>query len=304
MSKSPKLKFLTAIWGESYVRMFCSVALPSYLAQGNLPHLAAETDLEILILTSEESLPVFESQPLFARLRALCPVRFILIDDLITTGMYGVTLTLAFARGIHDSGAAQTETAFVFMNADFILADGTLRAMLARIRAGHRCILAPSLRARSETVLPILRGRTDPATGLLTMPPREMVRLALDHLHPTVIAKTVTQQLVTASSHNQIYWQVDADTLLARHYLIFMLAVLPEKPFGAATSYCDYGFEPDMVPSGSFSILEDSDDSFIMELQAAEQERYFTRCGVATPQQIANELSGWTTANQRRVQRR
>ena len=301
MSDRPKLKFLMAVWGADYIEAFCDVSLASYLAPGNLPHLATETDLEILIMTSEASLPSFETQPLFHRLRALCPVRFCVIDDLIATGIYGVTLTLAFARGIHDSGAAQTDTTFLFMNADFVLAEGALATMLARLKAGQRCILAPSLRARSEAVLPILRDRIDPSTGTLAMPAREMVRLALDHLHATVIGKTVTQGLVTSSTHNQIYWQVDGDTLLVRHYLIFMLAIRPEVPLGTVNSYCDYGFVPEMVPSGAISVLDDSDDFLMLELQATAQERGFIRCGTTTPVQIAHELAGWTTAEHRRI---
>jgi len=301
MVERRRVRFLTVIWGARYVEEFCLVTLPSFLAPGNLPHLAAATDLEVLIMTSAASIPAFETQSLFRRLQATCPVRFILIDDLITNGLYGVTLTLAYARGIRDSGEAQTETDFVFMNSDFVLADGSLATLLGMLRAGHRCVLAPSLRARSEKVLPLLQERLDVATGQLAMSPREMVGLALANLHPTVVGKTVSQNFVTCSTHNQVYWQVDRDTLLARHYLIFMLAIRPERPLGAINSYCDYGFVPEMVPSGAMTVLGDSDGFFMLEMQATDHEKHFLRCGSKTIAEIAAELSNWTTAEHRRV---
>jgi hypothetical protein len=291
---------MTVIWGSRYIEEFVLVSLPSYLAPGNLPYVAAETDLEVVIMTSRDSVHKFTEKPIFDRLRTLCPVRYIFIDDLITTGNYGVTLTLAYARGILDAGAEQTNTNFVFMNADFVLADGSLKTLVGKLRDGERCVMAPSLRVVSETALPPLKRAYDASTETLAMPPRSMVRLSFDNLHPTVIGKTISQNFITCQNHNQIYWQVDDDTLLGRYHLIFMLAIKPEVPMGPINSYCDYGFVPELVPSGQFTIIDDSDDFFMLEVQPASQERQFLHCGTSTPHEIANELAGWTTNEHRR----
>lgn len=300
MTSRPKVRFLTAIWGQRYIREFAAVSLPSYLAPGNLPLLADHCDLEVLVMTSEASRAHFEAEPLFTRLTAACPVRFIYIDDLITTGVYGVTLTLAYTRGILSMGAAQTDTHFVFMNSDFVLADGAFRELLCRMQEGHPCIMAPSLRAQAESVMPALAGRIDPATGTLVIAPRQLVRIAFDNLHPTVIGKTVSQDFVTCRTHNQVYYQVDSDTLLARYHLIFMLAIKPERPMQPANSYCDYGFVPELVPSGKFHVLDDSDRFFMLEMQSSEQELSLLRCGMSDAAGIAKELSSWTTREHRR----
>jgi hypothetical protein len=300
MVDKPKVKFLTAIWGARYIEEFARVSLPSYLAAGNLPSMASETDLEIIVMTSMDSRDKFEELGHLAKLKALCPVRYILIDDLITSGNYGVTLTLAYARGIRDSGPEQTNTYFVFMNSDFVLADGSLKTLTGKLREGHRAIMAPSLRACSETVLPKLIEAIDPADGTLTMAPRPMVQLTLDNLHPTVFGKTITQDFVTCSTHNQIYWQIDKNTLLGRYHLIFMLAIRPEVPMRTVNSYCDYGFVSELVPSGDFAIIDDSDGFFMLETQPVAQEKNFLRCGPTPLDKIANELSAWTTREHRR----
>ncbi|MBR0856667.1 hypothetical protein [Bradyrhizobium liaoningense] len=300
MSDKMKVKFLTAIWGARYIEEFASVSLPSYLAEGNLPSLAAGTDLGIVILTSTESRQKFDELPIFQRLSALCPVKYIFIDDLITSGNYGVTLTLAYARGIRDSGEAQTDTTFVFMNSDFVLADGSMRSLMAKLSEGHRCVMAPSLRACAETVVPTLAGLVDSEHGVLRIAPRSLVQLAFDNLHPTVIGKTITQNLITCETHNQIYWQVDDNTLLGRYHLIFMLAIRPEVPMGYINSYCDYGFVPELVPSGEFCVFENSDDFFMLEIQSAAQERSMLACGSSEISKIAAELARWTTREHRR----
>ena len=64
-------------------------------------------------------------------------------------------------------------------------------------------------------------------------------------------------------------------------------------------SYCDYGFVPELVPSGQFSILNDSDDFFMLELQPLMQERYLIHSGTTSPRKIANELARWVTAEHR-----
>jgi hypothetical protein len=295
-----KFKFLTVIWGARYIDEFARLSLPSYLAPGNLPYVASEAELEIVILTSREGQSHFAALPIMEKLNRVCPVRFILIDDLITTGVYGVTLTLAYARGIQDSGDEQTNTHFLFMNSDFVLADGSLRSTIAKLREGYPCVMAPSLRASAEPTLPKLALALSSDGQVLNMSSREMVKLAFDNLHPTVIAKTVTQDFMTCQTHNQLFWQVDGTTLLARYHLIFMLAIKPEVPIRNINSYCDYGFVPELVPSGKFGILDDSDDFFMLELQPAMQEQELLSCGTKSLNGIAAELSRWTTREHRR----
>ncbi|WP_316167200.1 MULTISPECIES: hypothetical protein [unclassified Bradyrhizobium] len=295
-----KVKFLTVIWGARYIDEFARVSLPSYLSPQNLPWVAEANELEVVVLTSAEGRAHFEKQPIMARLKALCSVRYIPIDDLIAGGAYGVTLTAAYARGIMDSGSEQTNTCFVFMNSDFVLADGSLRTLVSKIAEGHPCVKTPSLRAVAETALPSLVKALSPDGFELTLKPRDLVRIVLDNLHLTVTAKTITQGLITCTSHTQIYWQVDDETLLCRHHLIFMMAVKPEVPLTPLNSYSDYGFMPELVPSRRFTLLGNSDEFFVAELQSSSSERNLVKGGQASVDTIAAELCQWTTAEHRR----
>jgi hypothetical protein len=300
LAPRPRVKFLLTVWGEWYIETLARLSLPSFLAPGNLPALAEGADLEVLIMTAAADVPMFRRHAAFHRLEALCPVRFIAIDDLIFQDLHGVTLSLAFARGVMDSGARQTDTYFIFMNADFVLADGSLRSIANRIGRGDRCIVAPSLRAAAEPVEPILLEAVDRQRHELIMSSRALVGLAIDNMHPTTIGKTVTQNLVHCTSVNQLYWRVDHRTLLGRYHLMFMLCIRPEQPLGPINSFCDYGFVPEMTPSGEFTVLQESDEFFMLELQRTEQEKESMGLGPISRAAAARSLVEWTTPEQRR----
>jgi len=297
----PKVRFLTVVWGDTYIERFAKLALPSFLAPGNLPAVAASCELEVVIMTTRRDVQGFEAHAAFRALRSVCPVRFIEIDDLITPGVYGVTLTLAYMRAIAASGAEMVNTHFVFMNADFVLADGSLRSLSKHILAGRAIVLGPSFRATAEAIETRLRAQVDNDSSTLTIPPRELAGLALAHPHPTTIAKTLNQGLCHSREPNQFFWQVDEHTVLARYFLIFMLCLKPERLITSINSYCDYSFIPEMCPSGDEVAMGDSDEFFMLELQRREQEMDYLRFGRQSEDAIAASLAKWTTAEQRRA---
>jgi len=298
-----RTKFLTVVWGEAYIRRFVTLSLPSFLAPGNLPALAQNTDLEVVIMTRRDDVEHFENHVAFRRLRTICPVRFVGIDDLITTSVYGVTLTLAFARPVIACGSEMLNTHFVFMNADFVLADGSLRALCKHILAGRSIVLGPSFRATAEAVGPRLQAAVDASSGVLAIPPRQLAALSLPHPHPTTVAKIVNQGFCHSTHPNQFFWQVDDRTLLGRYYLILMLCLKPERIVESINCFCDYAFIPQMCPSGDEVAMDDSDDFFMLELQSRNQEIHLLRLGRQTDEEIVRSLREWTTAEHRRAAR-
>jgi len=252
-------------------------------------------------MTRHDDIEYFENHASFNSLRAICPVRFVEIDDLITTSVYGVTLTLAYARPIIACGSEMLNTHFVFMNADFVLADGSLRELCKHILAGRSIVLGPSFRATAEAVKPVLEAAVDVSTGVLSMPPRQMTALALAHPHATTVAKTLTQDLCHSTHPNQFFWQVDKQTLLGRYYLIFMLCLKPGRVIKTINSFCDYALIPEMCPSGDEEVMNDSDDFFMLELQHRNQEKEMLRLGLQPEDEIVKSLQYWTTAEHRRA---
>src|SRR5262249_10118003 len=187
-------RIITYAWGAKYVDTLLSLTLPALLAPGNLPYVASEAPCELIILTQWRFFFKINRHPAVVRIRKLCPVRLIRLDDLIVSkDKYGMTLTYALHRGFSDLGPTMTGHWQIFLNADFILADGRLRPFSGPLSGAERLVASPSYCPIAEDAPPELRKPLDPAPSTLTIPPREFARLILQHRHAVVRGKTVNQ---------------------------------------------------------------------------------------------------------------
>ena len=57
---------------------------------------------------------------------------------------YGITLTYALVCGFADLGPAMTDTHLIFLNADFIVADGSYRKLAEVIKTAERLVVSPA----------------------------------------------------------------------------------------------------------------------------------------------------------------
>ena len=132
-------------WGETYLDLMLSFNLPALLAPGNLPYVAAKAPCQMVILTEERFFPRVASHPAVALVKSFCDVRLVSLDDLIAVpDKYGMALSYVLHRGFADLGEEMTNSWQIFLNADFVLADGSLRALLPHLARGKRIVASPS----------------------------------------------------------------------------------------------------------------------------------------------------------------
>jgi hypothetical protein len=291
---------LLPMWGHRYVRQFLEVGLPTLLAPGNVPALAQSLPSEFVILTSGADEGYIRQHPTFLRLADVCRTSIRPIDQLITAGNNSTTLTLAYADAIRAAGPAMLDTCFFFLVSDYIVADGSLASVLARIRAGASALLVGNFQVTAEEAMPWLHERIgrDPAGGA-AFSPRELTHWALGHLHPATRANTINASLTHNAHTNRLFWRVDDQTLLGRFYLMHMIAIRPEVIDFTVGASCDYSFVPEMCPSGKVSVITDSDEFLVVEMQPRAHEAGFLREGPLRPEVLAHSLCEWTTAQHR-----
>src|ERR1700676_3787637 len=168
-------RIITYGWGERHVDLLLTFTLPALLAPGNLPYVASEVPCELIILTQRRYFSKFNRHPTVARIREFCSVRLVRLDDLIVSkDKYGMTLTYALHRAFSDLGSAMTEHWQIFLNADFILSDGSLRTVMGHLARGERIVASPSYCTVAEEVIPELRKHLDAATSTLRISHREL----------------------------------------------------------------------------------------------------------------------------------
>src|SRR5580704_9695749 len=105
---------LLPVWGYSYVRQFLECGLPTLLAPGNVPAVAAALPTEFVILTSADDESFIVEHPAFKQLDSICKTTIHPIDHLITDGNYSTTITLAFTEAVREVGEDMVDTCFFF----------------------------------------------------------------------------------------------------------------------------------------------------------------------------------------------
>lgn len=301
----PRARLVLPVWGEHYVKnILAGVSLRALLAPGNLPCLAHTFDCELVLLTEQRFFPFLNACDAIDHVRRHARVELRAIDDLLGMTDYSVPLTLALFRGLAGLGAAATDTFVFFLNADFVLADGCYRSVVEHIAKGERLILAPSLRASSEDVLPMLRASVDPMAGHVAIPPRLLARIALDHLHPMPRSKILNRAIVHPHRIDQFYWMAGPDTLIGYQFPMTLVAVRPEQvPPTEPPNFFDYCSLPVLAPTAHRCVLADSDEFFMLELQSRRTGLGTLRPGRPSIDWIAADMRAWTTREQRELGR-
>ena len=286
---------IVPVWGAVHVARFLEWALPTWLSPGNLPALASRGPLELILLTSRADFAAIESAALTALLRTYCDLKLVEIDDLTPGGISTVTLTLAFTRGANLALAAQSDRRLLFLNGDFLLSDGSLVSIANRFDAGQDVLLCSSVRVREELVSGdfLQRRRAD---GVMVLPGRDAIGIALGALHPTVLACRVDQVLLCSAHPNQFFWKPDDASLVLRAFLLFPLAVAAKRPPGRADTYCDFGWIMSLASEQApAAIIDNTDELFIVEMAPTGQEIDFVRAGAAVIDDCAERMSSWMT---------
>jgi hypothetical protein len=290
---------LLPVWGDEFINQFLEQSLPTLLAPGNIPALAKTLPTRFVFLTRARDETTIRDHPAYRKLRENCDVGVVPIDDLITQGNHSTTVTLAYARAVRQAGEAMLDTCFFFLVSDYIMADGSLAAVLARMEAGASAVQVGNFQLDEETAEPWLLERLADAGASLALSPREIMGWAIGCLHPITAANTVNYPLCHNTHANRLLWRVDAETLIGRFYLLHMICIRPEVVDFVVGSSCDYSFVPEMCPSGTIATITDSDDYLVVEIQPDHHERNFLRLGPISIDGLSKSLSEWTTARHR-----
>ena len=297
-------RIITYAWGENYLHELLSLTLPALLSPGNLPSIAALVPCELIILTEERFFATVNSHASILRAKQFCPVRLIGLDDLITVkDKYGMALTHALHRGFSDLGQSMTETWQIFLNADFILADGSLRNLLRRLASGERLVASPSYCVDSNAAVAELHRRVDKKTSALCISPRELAALAIKCRHNTIRGKTVNERFFNIRHMDQFYWLVDNSTLLGHQMPIAIVGMRPERYLTEVNSYWDYGLIQEFCPETEVCVLGDSDEFLMIELRAKEVAEDQIASNWPEPVQIAERMIVFLTRYQREFAR-
>jgi hypothetical protein len=295
-----QITLLMPVWGYQFIGRFLEFCLPTLLAPNNIPAIARQLPCRFVLLSSVADEPIIRSHPAWQKLERYCACEIRSIDDLITHGNHTATITLAFERALRQSGDAIRDTCFIFLMSDYLVADGSLKTALHKVQTGAGAVLAGNFQIIAEDAAPLLRQRIDLESHEIVLPPRDLVRWSLAHLHPATVANIVNFGLSHNAHTNRLFWRVDENCLIGRFYLMHPIAIHPETSDFVVASSWDYSFVSELCPTGNIATLTDSDDYLVVELQRRDYEWENLRPGPVVAAELAQSLAEWTTDYHRR----
>ena len=250
------------VWGPAYCRMLTETCLPALLAPGNIPALVAEWPAKFIIFTRDQDIRRITDSPSYARLAAILPVEFKTIDEELRVNKYAA-LTMIHHRVL--GTAWYEQAAVVWLVPDAIWSDGSLRTVSRAAAAGKRAVMQPALRVVKDDAMPAVKEMLN-TPGFDGFAPRDLVRLALDHMHPYYRACYWNEPLFNTNPA-LVFWPVGNEGVVARGFHLHPLMLFPSRPVRAFNSTFDDDLPLLACPDiQSIHVVSDSDEAFHIDL--------------------------------------
>jgi hypothetical protein len=265
--KLPPFHILVPVWGEHYVHVFLAFALPSLLADGNLPSLPRDATQTFRVYTTAEDAETIRRSAIYHRLSDLIAVD-IRIVSLGSAAPHQV-MSDCYRDGIECASAL--DAAVIFLTADIILAMDTFEALQRQLAMGRRAVMTVGPRLRLDPAALVFEKSFRKDDGVLAVPKRELARLAVTLMHPFCECHLVNGGSEFFIPANLI-WRVDQDGLLFHCLHLHPLMVHPREKIGQFFSTIDDEYVALACPDPrDIHIVVDSDELAIAELTSAER---------------------------------
>ena len=178
-------------------------------------------------------------------------------------------MSICFRKGIADALAA--EAAVVFLTPDLIFADGSFAALKRLCESGRDVIFNPGIRTIKQGVTRALSKYE--ADGIITVAPRDLMRIALDNIHPLSNSSWWEEgdgDLIPAN----LYWRVGSQGILSHCFHLHPLLVRAQRKNPVFFGTVDDDFVVAACPDASRDyVVEDSDE--ILMIEVSDASRFF-----------------------------
>ena len=261
----PPLHFIVAVWGQKYVTTLLDVTMPTELSAANIPGLRHKEKAVYRFFTTRTDAERIRASSSYAELVRHISVEFVLFDPPRAREKHEfvASVQLRALREAHERGAA-----VVFLSPDIIVANGSFVA-LERV-AAYSAVMIAAPRVFMPTFVPEMRRRfLDETTDVVSIPPRDLVRLGMTHWHPVTKALFWGRPFFS-NWPSILYWSLGQDGVLARYFHMHPLLVNPRMLLADFADRTTSTIDGDLMMSmqshpEDIYIVTDSDEILIFE---------------------------------------
>lgn len=268
-----KYHLVCAVWGERFTDLFLNICLPNQLTPGNIPALAKGETAEYKIYTSSIDASVIMRSQNFRKVQEILPTKVIALDHLFKSGRAPGDKSLLIMSQCHKAAVASAnleDAALIFLPPDQVYSEGAFARLRKIAESGKRAIMTLGPRLVKETFAPAFKETFCQPDETLLASPRDLVKLALNHLHP------ITKSLFVDSNNfnnspTQFYWRAQGG-ILARCLHLHPLMIYPSNNCELLYGNCDTDFLLSACPRRTdYYIVTDSDEIAAFEMSPLEK---------------------------------
>lgn len=245
----------TCVWGDLHLKALLEVMLPTLLAAGNLPKLSQQFDVTYRISTTHRDARYLDRQSIVNQLRRHVRTEFVVATD--ADNPEPIHHVNWYHQAIMEAREAGALVAF--LPPDVAWSNSTVGNMGRHMLEGKLGTAMPYLRVISETLIPAMAELARGQDGSIDIPPGELVRLAVKHLHP------LSAVAVAGSRHGrpslEKLWHIPGEGLLLRHMVRELFSFDPQRVEITHLWYAGAGVKPE-----DLHLVTDSDEMLFLSL--------------------------------------
>lgn len=286
-----RFAFVMVVWSDDFTEAFLKVALPSQLFPGNLVDFARQTDSVYRIYTTTKDAETIRKSEAYERLTALMPVQIAEIHGMSHVGKYKAMTQchVHFIRSIIDD-----DRTAIFTDPDSVFADGTFARLLDVSRKGKRLVVIGNIRVARETFIPAFLEQYGKEGMLQPVAARQLIRMAMHHLHPVTRASCCDQTQTTSIFPGALYWPVAEEGILARQFHLHPLMVRPVDRNALPTVSIDSDFMAKVCPDPADAyVVQDSDEVLMLDFSPSSHMSEHIKPGAWN----IDEMARWVTVH-------
>lgn len=271
---------VTVVWGTEFRDLFVDVCVPNQLSAGNLRALPAGSRYRIF--TAPEDSDFLMASSTLRQVSQVLPVDIVPVARLSDPSENRfVKMTACHSQALADAGAQGA--ALIFLSPDLFMSEGTMEALVRGHRTGHRAVVCVGIRVDRETFVGAVRAR-----AITSLPARDLVALAIEHLHPFAKAHMIDGTR-TASRPIGVYWRVPGEGILVRGFYLHPLMVDPLHDEVMPGGTIDQHYLVHACPDRDrIHVVDDSDELVVFEMSPGH---------AALTETVAGSMSMWRAAS-------
>jgi hypothetical protein len=261
------------VWGEAYVDTMLSFNIPSLLSAQNAGALGGG-DVEHRVYTTAADRERIEAAPTYRRLAST--VRCTIVVPDLDQGFGGISpyeTTIARMNAYHHrivDDCAAAGAFWLFDQPDHFWGDGSIGHLIARAEAGCDVVCFSGVRTEETGISDALSARRDPDSGAIEVSNRDLVGLAIEHLHFHDATRFWGPPISTDWPHH-VALRVTADCFIRRCFYPQPYLMRVSDSLRFERSVDESYIESAMAAGYRVEFVGDTDDFFVLEMSGKYQ---------------------------------